>query len=119
MKADAGVAVNMVVVLEERGAERAGVLDGPEPPGERRAVLEGLEVGFAVGVVLDTCGREWLRATPRSTSSWATGLEVIDVPRSACRVSWSRPMPWRARHSLMNVSASSPVSASATVQPTT
>src|SRR5680860_1394738 len=64
-------------------------------------------------------GREWLRATRKSTSSWATGLEVIDVPRSACRVSWSRPMPWRSRHSLMNVSASSPVSASATVQPTT
>ena len=25
---------------------------------------------------MDTCGREWLRSTPRSTSSWATGLEV-------------------------------------------
>jgi hypothetical protein len=44
----------------------------------------------------ETCGREWLRATPRSTRSWATGLEVIEVPRSAWRVSWSRAMPWEA-----------------------
>src|SRR5680860_1205748 len=119
MKADAGVAVNMVVVLEERGAERAGVLDGPEPPGERRAVLEGLEVGFAVGVVV---GHVRPRMAARDTEVDQQLGDRLGGHRRApvgCRVSWSRPMPWRARHSLMNVSASSPVSASATVQPTT
>lgn len=29
---------------------------------------------------METQGREWLRVTPRSTSSWATGLDVVDVP---------------------------------------
>lgn len=28
-----------------------------------------------------TCGRLWERVTPRSTSSRAAGLEVIEVPR--------------------------------------
>ena len=38
-----------------------------------------------------TRGREWLRSTPRSSSSWATGLDVIEVPRSA----WTAVgMPW-------------------------
>lgn len=108
----AGVAVGVVVVIEEHHAERSGVFDAAEPAGERGAVLEGLELGFAVGgLSLETCGRLWLRATPRSTSSWATGLEVIDVPRSACTVSWSRPMPRVVSMSAMNASASSPVSA--------
>jgi len=40
---------------------------------------------------LDTCGRECDRATPRSTMRWATGLEVIEVPRSAWIASG---MPW-------------------------
>ena len=84
---DAGVAVDVVVVIEERDAERAGVFDRAEPAGERRAVLEGLEVGFQYGLSLLTWGRLWLRATPRSMSSWATGFDVIDVPRSACKVS--------------------------------
>jgi len=52
VQADAGVAVLVVVVVEERGAEAASVLDGAEPVGEGRAVLEGLELGFAVGVVV-------------------------------------------------------------------
>ena len=52
VQADAGVTMDVVVVLEERGAERAGVVDRPEPNGERRAVLEGLEVRLRVGVVV-------------------------------------------------------------------
>ena len=50
MQSDAGVAVDVVVVIEERGAEGAGVVDRPEPAGERWAVLESLELRFAVGV---------------------------------------------------------------------
>ena len=53
---DAGVAVDVVVVIEERGAERAGVFDRAEPAGERRAVLEGLEVGLRVRVVVGHVG---------------------------------------------------------------
>jgi hypothetical protein len=56
VQADAGVAVDVVVVIEERGAERAGVVDRAEPAGERRAVLEGLEVRLAVGVVVADVG---------------------------------------------------------------
>jgi hypothetical protein len=43
------------------------------------------------GLSFDTRGREWLRSTPRSSRSWATGLEVIEVPRSAWIASG---MPW-------------------------
>jgi hypothetical protein len=52
VESDAGVAVDVVVVIEERGAERAGIGDGSEPSRKRRTVLEGLELGFAVGVVV-------------------------------------------------------------------
>src|SRR5678816_4215001 len=38
------------------------------------------------GLSLETCGREWVLVTPRSASKNATGLEVIDEPRSACIV---------------------------------
>ena len=48
---EAGVAVMVVVGVEELGAERAGVLDRGEGGGEARAVLQGLELRFAVGVV--------------------------------------------------------------------
>ena len=43
---DPGMTVVMVVVLEERFAEDAGVFDRAEPVGERRAVLERLECRF-------------------------------------------------------------------------
>jgi hypothetical protein len=46
----------MVVVLEERFAEDAGVLDRAEPGGERRAVLEGLIDGLAERVVVALTG---------------------------------------------------------------
>jgi hypothetical protein len=42
------VTVLVVVGVEERGAEEAGVVDGPEPLGERRAVLERLELGLGI-----------------------------------------------------------------------
>ena len=93
MEPDAGVAVLVVVVVEEDLAERTGVLDAVEAGGEGGAVLEGLERGVAVGVVVADMGRLWLRSTPRSTSNWETGLEVIEVPRSACNVRLPGVMP--------------------------
>src|SRR6187397_2130585 len=38
------------------------------------------------GLSFETWGREWVLVTPRSASRNATGLEVIDDPRSAWRV---------------------------------
>jgi len=52
-------------------------------------------------------------------SSWETGLEVIEVPRSACSESVSRVTCWRVRQSAMRSLASSPDSDGARVQPTT
>ena len=46
----------MVVVIEELGAERSGVLEVGEVRRERWAVFEGFEVGFGVGVVVGDVG---------------------------------------------------------------
>src|ERR1035437_2304474 len=43
------------------------------------------------GLSSETCGRLWVFVTPKSASRKATGLELIDVPRSACNVSWPGP----------------------------
>ena len=43
------------------------------------------------GLSLDTRGREWDRVTSRSSSSIATDLLVIDVPRSADNTPTSPP----------------------------
>jgi WD40 repeat protein len=47
---DPGMAVLVVVVGEEDVAERACFVQGGEAPGEDRAVLEGLEGGFGIGI---------------------------------------------------------------------
>jgi len=52
VQADAAVPVLVVVVGEERLAERSGVGQGPEAAGEGRAVLQRLELGFAERVVV-------------------------------------------------------------------
>ena len=57
--------------------------------------------------------------TPRSASRNATGLEVIEEPRSAWMVSWSRPMPCLAQVWRISTSASGADSRLATIQPTT
>ena len=49
---DAGVAVHVVVVIEERFAEHACVVDGSEAGRERRAVLQRLELGLGIRVVI-------------------------------------------------------------------
>src|SRR5712691_10568955 len=43
-----GMPVLVVVIGEEHAAERAGVLQRPERPGERRAVLQRLELRLTV-----------------------------------------------------------------------
>ena len=57
------------------------------------------------GLSLETCGRLCDLVTPRSASRNATGLEVIEEPRSAWMVSWSRPMPCLAQVSAISSSA--------------
>ena len=52
VESDAGLAVGVVVVVEELDAERSGIGDRAEPVGERRTVFEGLELGFGVQVVV-------------------------------------------------------------------
>lgn len=43
---------------------------------------------FGQGLSLLTCGRLWLRPSPRNASSSTTGFNVIDEPLSACTRSW-------------------------------
>ena len=81
---DAGVAMFVVVPVEEGVAVGAGVFDGAEAAGELGSVFESLELGLGVGgLSLETCGREWVLVTPRSARSRATGLDFIEEPRSA------------------------------------
>ena len=56
VQAEAAVAMLVVVPGEEFLAVRAGGLDGGEPGGEAGPVLEGLELGFGVGVVVALTG---------------------------------------------------------------
>ncbi len=70
------------------------------------------------GLSLETCGREWDWVTPRSASSSATGLEVIEEPRSAWMLSWPRVMPCLAQVAAISFSARTADSQVATIQPT-
>src|SRR5919202_4775833 len=69
------------------------------------------------GLSLETCGRlcDWV--TPRSASRNATGLAVIEEPRSAWMLSWSRPMPCLATVWRISTSASAADSRLATIHP--
>lgn len=46
-------------------------------------ILQRLEVRLGAGLSAETCGRECVFVTPRSDSSSATDLLVIELPRSA------------------------------------
>jgi hypothetical protein len=116
---DPAVVVLEVVPAEEALAERAGVLDRAEPVGKGRVVLERLELALGVGLSSGMCGRLCDLVTPRSASSMATGLEVIQVPRSACTVSAPAATPWAAMGSASSRSANAAASRAATIQPTT
>ena len=81
-------------------------------------MLEVLNWLSEYGLSLETLGRELLLVTPRSASSNATGLEVIQVPRSAWTVSWSAWTCWLAMVSASSHSARTAASPAATIQPT-
>jgi hypothetical protein len=108
-----------VVPAEEPLAEGAGVLDAAEPLREGRMVLERLDWLSEYGLSLDTLGREWDLVTPRSVSSSATGLDVIEVPRSAWMVSWCGSTCWAVIISASGRSARLAASRAATIHPTT
>ena len=56
VETESAVMVLGVVPREEPGAEATRILDGAEPRGEGRSVLEGLELRLGVGVVLGGVG---------------------------------------------------------------
>jgi hypothetical protein len=57
VQAEPAVAVLVVVPAEEFLAVRPGGLDRGEPGGERRPVLQGLELRLGVGVVIALTGQ--------------------------------------------------------------
>ena len=71
------------------------------------------------GLSLLTCGRECDWVMPRSASKNATGLEVIEEPRSAWMASWPRLICCLWQVSLISFSARAADSAVATIQPVT
>ena len=72
-----------------RAAVAARVLDAVKRSGKPGRYLSVLKADSEKGLSLETCGREWVLVTPRSASSNATDLLVIELPRSACSVSCS------------------------------
>src|SRR5659263_308903 len=66
----------------------------PKRSGNTGANFNVLNHDSEYGLSLETRGREWGLVTSRSASSAATGLDVMDVPRSACT---TRGVPWMAK----------------------
>lgn len=66
----------------------------------------------------DTWGREWDWVTPRSASSSATGLDVIEEPRSAWMDNCPSGMCCFAQVSAISFSARTADSQVASIQPT-
>ena len=85
--ADARMAMHDVVPGEEGLAVGPCVLDAAEARGEVGPVLQRLELRLGVRVVVRDIGPAVALGDVRSTSSAATGLERMLVPRSACSVS--------------------------------
>src|SRR5450631_990178 len=67
------------------------------------------------GLSLETLGLEWERVTPRSSRRVATGLLVIDVPRSACTTCGT---PCTPKISVINSTANAADSVLCTCAPT-
>ncbi len=83
VEADAAVAVLEVVVAVEAGAEGARVLERAEALGERRTVLEGLEGGFAVRVVVGYVRAAVAPGDAEPVEERGDGSLCIAAPRSA------------------------------------
>jgi hypothetical protein len=117
VKAQPGMTMLMVVPGEEGLAMRPRVLDGGEPGGEVRPVLQRLELALGVRVVVGDVRAGVRLGIPGSASRNATGLEVIEEPRSAWMVSCPGPMPCLAQVSAISFSASAADSRVAAIQP--
>ncbi len=81
------MAVLAVVPGKECLAMASGVFDAAKALREVGMVFHGLELRLRIRVVIRGAGRLWLLATSRSINKLATGLERMEVPRSACSVS--------------------------------
>ena len=84
------------------------------PWGTRAGTFRVLNCASENGLSLLTRGRECERVTPRSASSAETGLEVIEVPRSACTVCGGAPL--RSMASAMKSAASAESSTGEMIQ---
>ena len=118
-QSDAGVAMFAVVPGEERLGGRRGRHSRRRNVREVRAVLQRFELGLAERVLVASIRRLCVCETPRSASCHAIGLDVMEEPRSACRVNCPVPICGFSQVSLMSRWASTADSAGAIIQPTT
>jgi hypothetical protein len=84
---DPTVAVFEVVPAEDRWQNARASWMQPNRSGKVGWCLRVLNWLSEYRLSSETCGRAWLLVTPRSASSMATGLELIEAPRSAWMVS--------------------------------
>ena len=85
-QADVAVMVLGVVPRKESLAEGACVLDRTEASGNSGRYFKVLTWLSENGLSSETWSRLWVLVTPRSANSKATGLDLIEAPRSAWRV---------------------------------
>jgi hypothetical protein len=104
------VVVLVVVPGEEDMAEGPSVLEGPEEVGKLGRYFIVLNWDSEKGLSFETWGRRWVFTTPRSAKSKATGLLVMDVPRSAWSVSCPGSIPCFSHVSPMRRSAKAALS---------
>ena len=88
--------------------------------GVSRAVLEAVDTeAYRSGAINPLQVQQMLGLNSRWESRNATGLDVIEEPRSACMVRESRAIPCLAQVSPIRCLASAALSRWATIQPTT
>ena len=75
-----------VVPAKELLTERARILNASETFRKLGPVFEGLELTLRVRIIIRDMGSAVRLGDSQIRQSIATGLEVIEVPRSACRV---------------------------------
>ena len=81
---DGAVMMLVVVPTEECSRPSPGIGLATKTFGIIRAIFHGsLNCASEYGLSLDTWGREWVFVTPRSAMSKATGLDDMELPRSA------------------------------------
>ena len=102
-----------VVPVEKRPQPPPRRGEAGEAVREGGQVLEGLELGLGVRVVVGGV------VTPSSVKSAATGWDAIAAPWSACKVRAPRATPCRRRVARLTAAASHAASVGATSQPTT